>query len=504
MRVEQQNVNIVDVLKQSVGPESKENTIMAEYVAATEEKGAIVATEKSVNMKDATYLRPEAEEKKNILDIVEQDDALDAAERKNQMVVLSNTTSAEDYARMQEEGFSLNETTSNTIVTVTDEIKAQLAKAGVDISIFGDDLSMEQMEAIAGSPELAAQLAQAMKQADLPCTEENIKDALEATQLATALSTPSSGAIKYLLDTRMEPTIENLYKAEYSGNYQTDSTADIDVTSFIKQVEKIICQAGLPVGEQTLAESKWMLENDIPLNVENLRYVDALRNMTLPMDEKALTESITTAISEGKRPQDAVMIPEYSLKAQAQDAFSVVQEATDEDVAYVVSNGMELNIKNLVYAMAVREAGGRVSGNVAETDDTEYANTAGTVTSGDAALTESYTRQELALITARRQLEEIRLVMTSEANYALLKKGIQIDTQPLAQLVEELKETENSYYENLLRGQGVEATEENVSLFRETTEKVSDLKSAPAYVLGMPEIHGATVHKIHEKAIRYK
>ena len=44
--------------------------------------------------------------------------------------------------------------------------------------------------------------------------------------------------------------------------------------------------------------------------------------------------------------------------------------------------------------------------------------------------------------------------MTAEANYALLKKGIQIDTQPLAQLVEELKAEENAYYENLLRRRG--------------------------------------------------
>ena len=59
----------------------------------------------------------------------------------------------------------------------------------------------------------------------------------------------------------------------------------------------------------------------------------------------------------------------------------------------------------------------------------------------------AYTQRELDLLTARRQLEETRLAMTAQANYALLKKGIQIDTQPLAELVEALKETENQYYE---------------------------------------------------------
>lgn len=507
MRVEQQNANIVDVLKQSIGPENNENAIFAE-AGMTGVKGVVYSANKadktdhtkSVNVKDATYGKPETEEKKSALEAYEEGSSLDATERKNQMVVLSNTTSAEDYAKMQEEGFSLDETTSNTIVTETDKIKAQLAKAGVDISIFGDDLSMEQLEALAGSPELAMQLAQTMQQADLPCTEENMKDAMEAIQLANSLEAPSDGAVKYLLDNEMEPTIENLYKAEYSGNYQMSGNSSIDITPLRKQIERIVCQAGLPVNEETMAESKWMLENEIPLNEENLRYVDALRNMALPVDEQALLESITAAISEGKRPQEAMMISEYALKEQAQQAVSVVQNATDADLSYVIERGMDVTVGNLAYAMAAREAGTEQTADGTQAADAEAASGVNLI-SGDAAAEQSgYTKEGLALITARRQLEEIRLVMTAEANYALLKKGIQIDTQPLEQLVEELKATENSYYKNLLRGQGIEAVEENVSLFRETTEKVSDLKSAPAYVLGMKEVRTATINEVHAEA----
>lgn len=502
MRVEQPNINIVDKVKQSVGPEAKETAFLAGLASA--EKGAIYSSDKvekeqhtkSLNVKDATYLKPEQEEQKSALEAFEQGNVLDAAERKDQMVVLSNTTSAEDYAKMQEEGFSLDETTSNTIVTVTDKIKAQLAKAGVDISVFGDDLSMEQLEAIAGSPELAKQLAQAMKKADLPCTEENLKDAIEALQMAGALQIPSEGAIKYLVDNQMEPTIENLYKAEYSGSYQMNSIPLINMDSFMGQVEKIICQAGLPVNEQSIAESRWMLENDIPLNEENLQYVDSLRNMSLPIDEQTLIENIATAISEGLRPQDAMALSGYTMQEKAENAFKVIQNATEADVDYVVTNGMELNIRNLAYAASVRMAG-MVDNTDAAEGDIAVSTVAG---SEGIEAEETHTKQELALITARRQLEEIRLSMTTEANLSLLKRGIQIDTQPLVQLVEELKATENNYYESLLRGQGVEASDENVSRFRETTEKIEGLKSAPAYVLGMKEIQNATVDEVYEEA----
>lgn len=503
MRVEQ-NANIVDIVKQSVGPEKKETAKYADYILGNDsdiysvDKGEKTGNNKSFHVEDATYLKPEAEEKKTAMDAVEENAALTAEERKEQMVVLSNTTSEEDYAKMQEEGFSLDETASGTIVTVMDKIKAQLAKAGVDVSMFGDDLSLEQLEALAGNPELALQLAQAFKQADLPCTEDNLKDALEAVKQAETLERPSESAIRYLLENDLKPTIENLYKAEHSGTYRMDRKCYIDVSPFIDQVKKIIHQAGLEVNNQTMAESQWMLENAIPLNEDNLKYMHELCNMTLPMDEQALLESITMAVSEGDRPQDALLIPGYSLNVQAEDALLVVQKATDADVAYVIDNEMDLTVKNLAYAIAAREADGvqQTEGTGAEdaVSDVDLRSDVGE----DAQ--QMYSTRELALITARRQLEEIRLVMTAEANYALLRRGIQIDTQPLEQLVEELKSTENTYYENLLRSQGVEVTQENVSLFRETTEKVADLKNAPAYVLGMKAIETASVDEVHREA----
>ena len=164
MRVEQQNTSIVDELKQSIGPKEKSESVLSGvgFAEKAVEKSKVSGNAKSVNMKDATYMKPEAEEKKTAAEEIEQSASMSAEQRKNQMAVLAGTTSPEDYARMQEDGFSLDETTSNTIVTETDKIKAQLAKAGVDISFFGDDLDLAQLETITGSAQLAAQLVQAL------------------------------------------------------------------------------------------------------------------------------------------------------------------------------------------------------------------------------------------------------------------------------------------------------------------------------------------------------
>lgn len=499
MRVEQQNTNILDVLQQSIGPDENKQ-VSEKGIAAWEkavEKSSKGDSAKSVNLKDATYLKPGSEEKKTVVDEIERAEAVDATERKEQMAVLANTTSAKDYARMQEEGFSLDETTSNTIITETDKIKAQLAKAGVDISFFGDELDLEQLTAIMGSAELAAQLASALKEGDIPCTEENGRDALEALGLAGMLQKPGDGAIKYMIDNGMEPTIENLYKAEYSGSssYPANGEQRIDISLFLDQVERVIRQAGLPVDERTKAASQWMLENDVPLNEENLKYLMALRGMEMPLDSEMMVESIVAAISEGKRPQNAVLLPEYSLEMKAQNAMAAVMEATDEDLVYLTANDMELTVRNLEYAQESRKQKAAVFSG--ETGGSENRSQENAAISGKVDASESYTKEGLALLTARRQLEEIRLVMTTQANYALLKRGIEIDTEPLARLVEELKANEDAYYANLLKAQGAEATEENIALFRETTEKVSELKTVPAYVLGMKETT-ASVDEIHE------
>ena len=297
MRVEQQSQNIIDVVKQSIGPEEKSGAVLSQYTTgaagAAVEKSSVSDNAKSVNLKDATYAKPAAEDKQTVAEEIEASATLDAEERKNQMAVLSNTTSPEDYAKMQEDGFSLDDTTTNTIVTETDKIKAQLAKAGVDISFFGDDLDYEQMAAITGSEALARQLAQAMKEADLPCTEENVRGVMEVLSLAQTLQTPGDGAVKYMLDNGMEPTIGNLYKAEYSGSaaYQANPEAAVDMTMFSDQIDAIIARAGLSVDDTSKEACQWLLDNSVPLNEENLAYYMELKNLSLPVQAEALLGS---------------------------------------------------------------------------------------------------------------------------------------------------------------------------------------------------------------------
>ncbi len=420
-----------------------------------------------------------------------ENESMSAGERKNQMAVLSNTLSPEDYRKLQEEGFSIHETDGKTIVTVTDKIKAQLAKAGVDVSAMGDSLTREQLEAIGGSVAAANQLEREFAQADLPDSQENMAEGLEALNQAKELTKPSDGAIKYMLDNGLAPSIANLFLAEFSGSagYTPPEDGEIDFDSLTERIEQVITQAGEKVNDQTIEDSKWMIKSQIPFTAENFSYVEKLRGLELPMEESQVISAVALAVSEGGRPEDAMLLPEYTLKAQAEHAMEVVMEASDEDLAYLTANNMEITIESLEQTAELRK-----QGKLNQTNSSPVLDEAKGAAEG-----EEISHEALMFLKAKRVLEETRLAMTTEANRALLKQGISIDTKPLEELVESLKQQENNYYEALLGEKtGVNHTESITQLFAETAQKVSDLKQMPAYLLGIQGRDLDTVNGLHE------
>ena len=482
MRIEQQN-NILEMLQQNTNVDGKgSNALFAEKATVAKSR---YSDNQSVLIKNSTYLNPALEDRDELTDVLTGSTALDATDRKNQMAVLSHTTSEEDYAKMQEEGFSLNETTGNTIVTVTDKIKLQIAKGGGDISCFGDDLSKAQLEELTGSTALAQHLEQKLKASDLPSTEENVAACERAYEQAKSVGALTNGSIKYLLDNQLAPTIENFYKAAHvGGGCYTTSGNDVDIKNMQTQITGIIKGAGMKVNEQAVSDSKWLIANGIALTADNLRYLRDLRSYNGELPEEKITDAIVTALTEGKTPTNALLLSGYDNFSRAKDAFSVINNATDADIRFMVDSGLELTIKNLKSVLGAHEASEDMNPKQGE----------------EHAIIDRETR----LLTAHRQLEEARLVMTVEANYSLLKRGMSIDTKPLVELVEALKKEESQYYASLLESQGMEVTEEKVSVFAETQEKLSAIKSVPAYVLGMPQAEVENIKSVYVNGMALK
>lgn len=555
---------------------------------------------KSVRVGQAGYDKEELSQRSAVEEFEEKiDSQMAVRDKKNQMAVMSNTMTPEDYRKAQEEGFPVKDMDADTLVTVIDKIKVQLAKAGVDVSNMGGELTREQLEAIGGSVIAVNQLVQCFEAADLPDTQENLSEGLEAYRQAEELEPLSKDAIKYMLDNRLAPSVANLYMAQSAVNAAAPHAEEeaVDIEALRGQIEKVITEAGEKVSEQTVSDSAWMIKNGIAFTAEQFTYMQKLHGLTLPMDGSEVAEAIAVAVLEGGRPKDAMLLPEYSVTAQAEHAVEIVTEATDEDLAYLAANRLELTVENLEYAAQLRKQGkmdwaavnrviqegetlaaaggvqntgqpgagigtaGAAADGVAAGQPGAGIGTAGTgigaagvaaggqpgagVSGTGAAAGAGSAAAELpgvpdgtakatgiqdakaapgtaaagtvrangaqgaaadvpiTFLTAKRVLEETRLLMTTEANRALLKQGIAIDTRPLEALVEQLKEQEQNYYAALLQEKGRAADASMTALFEEASQKVSDLKQMPAYVLGLPRSLD-TVNELHEAGSRLK
>ena len=451
----------------------KEDAKVSGVTTEQYKKSEEVSSSGSISMSDATYMRPEHEkEKKNPAQQLVTEGNLTAEARRNEMAVIANTTTPEDLSKMQEDGFSISDMKGSTIVTVTDKIKVALAKGGGDVS-FGSTMSEAEIAEITGNASVAAQIADALEQKDLPATTENVEDAKAALEEAKSIEGLEDSAIQYLIKNELPPTIENLYRAQHSYGESSDvrnknAISDEEFDGMKEQIHRIIEKAGLSVTDETENDARYLLDNHMLLTKENLAYYENLKQIgNQSFTDEQILSSITDAISEGERPLEGILMEEYTLFGQAKEAVSVIEEAREEDLVYLIDEGEELTVSNLKMAIANRG-------------------------------TKSLSEGGLALLTAKRQLEEARLAMTAEANYALLKKGVSIDTKPLVDLVEDLKQQENSYYKDLLNQAGVETTEEKITLFATTTEQIQDLKTYPANILSV-EPWDETITTLHEK-----
>ena len=356
----------------------------------------------------------------------------------NAFAVMATSMSADDVAKMADEGFLPFEMTDSETVTVLDKIKATLVKSGVNIDGFTDDLSKEQIEQIAGSSAYANAIEAALKETALPATIENVTEISEALNVSGELTIPSDDAKKYMINNCPEPTVNNFYIANHSSSadtsanrasYYMDETGyvgknptDADIESLSPQIEKIISDAGLSVNEQTINEAKWLINKDIPLTKENLTNLENLESVSFPLDTETVALSAASALAEGKNAKDGLLSDPESIHIKA---AKFVESLNFDDVA------------------------------------------------------------------KRRILEETRLILTLEASVSLLKKGINLDTKDLEKLVDDLKQAEKESYAPFLMDNDevdIKKYDDELTLkldvFKQTVIAIEHVKTAPLSVVG--------------------
>ena len=474
-------------------------------------KAAVVGSSNSVDMSDTIYARPQAKNE------ARNNDGTDMAEnllndmnqtsenRRNDMIVTASTTTSDDYKAAKDDGYDV-------IVTETDKIKAVLAKAGVDISIYGDDLSREQLTDITGSQIEAAMLVNQMKAYDIPATDDNIKAGTDAIDRAKSITNISNETKAYLVRNNMNPTVSNVYKATYSSSQVQNYKQKVGITDNVKQLyddnqygdkgagsqgkisdelfeelkpqlKQILEEAHIDSSDENLNQCRWLIDEDIAVTPDNVllaNQVDCINAAEENVSSDFYARAVTEALAMGKKATDATMSQDGLTFDMAKKACDVLGEATADDIVTLESDNIPVTIENLSKLIAAR---GRDS--------------AASQASANKALDNQITdSREARLVTAQRKLEEARLSMTAEANLSLIKKGVSIDTEPIERVVELLKQQENKYYGALFGESSVEASDDRVRMYNNVCDIFNQMKQQPAYVLTL-ESADDTVYELY-------
>lgn len=454
-----------------------------------EKKAATVSASNSVDMSDTIYGKPQNKKDskdKNIAEDMIDESNQSTENRRNEMVVVANTTTTDDYNSAKDDGYDV-------IVTETDKIKAVLAKAGVDISIYGDSLSEEQLSDITGNAAVATMISNQLKTYDVPATDENISDCQNAIMQAKQLENISQDTKAYMVKNSMLPTISNVYKATYSsmqGAAAQQNTkyeiSDAQFENLKPQIDEILNDAKIEPNEENINQCRWLLNNQLDVTPENILLADKIDGIALntgKTDDTFYAKSVAEAIALGGKAIDATMSQDGLVTDCAIKAENVLKEATPEDVISLETEKEPVTIENLAIAIETRKSQSDKSGSGKNNSN------------GNSLDTEHYNSSP-DMIRAQRKLEEARLYMTAEANLSLLKKGISIDTEPIERVVEQLREQENKYYRAIFSDDSIKAADERVSAYENVTEVFEQLKQQPAYVL-QPDSDQKTVNEIY-------
>ncbi len=249
---------------------------------------------------------------------------------------------------------------------------------------------------------------------------------MAAAQMASQVAGMSDASIRYFLENDLSFTpadISNSSAVTATGTYK-ENRASFDAVE--KQAEAILEDSGLEADEKNLETAQWLYENDVPVTGENIRTYQTLEELK-DVPPEALAERIADEVMDGILPEEA-------------DLEKISRE----------------------------EAGRRLEA-LKQTDDSVLRKTF--VTEAD-------------FITAKRQLEEIRLTMTIDAARTMENKGIHLDVQNLVEIVDELKKMEQEACQKLLIENGVEAGIENTDIAAQTLRAGADILAAPVSVYG--------------------
>jgi hypothetical protein len=400
---------------------------------------------------------------------------------KNTVQSVLSKMGEDDYASLISQGVSPESMSLDYLLVSIEQIKQTRGNESIlgNSKVSLNDNLLNNAKKICPDTDIINKLADAFGNHNVPVNETNLTNGLNAYNKLDKFGNLSSEAIDYLLKQGKLPTIENIYKAQYSNSENVDNTSKITDEEWKKlssQVDNILKQEGLEPDKKNKDLARDLISKDILLNRENIVRAQELHNIDITKNLDKIINNITGAIKNGKNADQALVI--NSVEQIYEDVKQTLEKVEDTHISEVIKSGSELTIDQLKKEI--------------------YTSNRNKMQETPNQIKKTYTNDE---IKAKRELEEIRLKLTLEAARKLSSKGFNIETEKLNKIVKELREIELGVARNTLEYVKAETTLENVELLQETVNKVNEIKSLPLYTIGRVSISTEvpTLNLIHSE-----
>lgn len=391
----------------------------------------------------------------NYVNATEESIAKNAAEHFED---IKNRMTKDDAKDIEDEGMSLEKYNMERLDRTLTRIKKQrqMKRNAVEDSVDRREQQAEDVEKAVVHAAMqgmnSSQITTALENANLPITEENIVKIAQAVDMSQAAAHITDVGIEYMLANDLEPTIFHFYQAEHIGKNMIAGSAQNNVGMYeavnvaydvsdaagsyqakaedwlqIKdQVAEVVEQAGLDATDEVMEQCQWLFEKDLPITEESIKGLLELNEIKANYNQNEVLKQVIQSFELGVHPEDT----DLGVLANQEQPFDL--ESFLQGVEKLLSDS-KLQIED---------------------------------------------------VTLHRQLEEVRLKMTTEASQKLADMGVQIDLEHISDIIDGLQEIETSYYRDLFAEAGIDASDEQIDTLRQTTENRNALASMPEMVLG--------------------
>ena len=360
---------------------------------------------------------------------------------------LKSMVTPEDYSQLEEWGLVPDEENPQSFVTVYERIQIELMAYCEDYNMPGVSSNKEKFKEVLGSDAAANAL-------------DRVKDMKKVGKL-------SDDTKKYIMENNLAPTLDNVYKAVHSGASNGTQAMPVGLDSaqwqqLEPQVKSFFEKNGFENNSGNIENAKWIISNNLPLNVDNMTLINDLNNVDFEDVEFVanLEENIAKAITLGEDGVDVLVTGKDFDSEAVREAVDTVRSAMDSDVDYILKNNQKLNIKNLKHRIEARKKE-EINKNLQERKE-------------NAGLNES----------TNRVLIEARAVLTSGSLFTMQKMGVSITYTEITVLIDMSVENRSSLAENIFMLDGGQPSEPEKNLLIETMSMMAGFSKLPIGVAG--------------------